>query len=566
MDKTLISLQAKLDQLKSVSNINADIKKLQGQLKQISVQAKVDPKAAQVLAEELDQTMNQKLADRVNEINRSIDNGYGASHYQNQINSLINDFQKYGVEVETAKTQTSSLQQIFDNMKGLSGQELITQADKFEQEFKAVKISIDEAKLSYEKLTSSKQANNGILKSINNFRISFFNALSDIQKRFTAWMSTFRQTINTVKELDTALANLKQTTNMSSSELNRFYFSANDIAKQMGFTTKEIIEQATAWSKLGFHTAESAAKMAKYSSMLAAISPGMSLDAATDALASVMNAFKIGLEDTDDVVDGILSKINIIGNTQFISNTDIVDFLIRSSNAMAEANNTLEDTIALGSAMAKITGDAAGAGQVLKTVSMRVRGYDENTEEFIGGVEELSGKIADLTKTASTPGGISLFSDKAQTQYKSTRQLLQEISEIYDQLTDKNQDELLDVLAGSGDSQAVAAILSNFDTVTSSLESMANSAGNADAQMAVAMDSIDYKLNRVKETGTGIAQNLFGREDIKAILDVINSLGEGLDWLTDKLGLLGTLGLGAGLFAGIKNVGKPKMFGFNFCY
>lgn len=666
MDDFLILLQAKLDEAKSKGNVNADIDKIQGQINKLKIQAEIDPKTISNLVKQLESVLNQKinisnisfdskagqqlgsnitqniadginkssgkvdaevqkLTNRINEIKRSIDNGYGSSAYQNQINSLINDFQKYGVTVESAKTQTSSLQQIFNNMKGLSGQELVTQADKFEQEFKAVKISIDEAKLSYDKLlqpiTSSKQVNltNKIEKwLVNNTRAtksarqelelylkelssgninqkqytefsnrlteidtemrsmgklgkSLFQSLSDDAKKFTSWISataivmktvtTIRKSITTVKELDTALVDLKKTAKMSASELTNFYLSANDTAKQMGVTTKEIIEQAAAWSRLGFSTADTATKMAKYSSMFATISPGMNLDSATDGLVSVMKAFKIGLEDTDDVVDGIMSKINIIGNTQAVNNSDIVDFLTRSSSAMAEANNTLEDTIALGTAMVEITRDAAGAGQVLKTVSMRVRGYDEETQEFIGGVEELSGKIADLTKTASTPGGISLFSDEAKTEYKSTRQLLQEISEIYDQLTDKNQAELLEALAGKRNGQAVAAILNNFDTVTSSLESMANSAGNAEAEMAVAMDSIDYKLNKVKETGTGIAQNLFGREEMKSILDVISSLGNGIDWLTDKFGLFGTIGLaggGYGITQFIKNLDCQK--------
>ena len=30
-------------------------------------------------------------------------------------------------------------------------------------------------------------------------------------------------------------------------KLNNFYYSANDVAKQMGVTTKSIIEQASAW-------------------------------------------------------------------------------------------------------------------------------------------------------------------------------------------------------------------------------------------------------------------------------------------------------------------------------
>lgn len=83
-----------------------------------------------------------------------------------------------------------------------------------------------------------------------------------------------------------------------------------------------------------------------------------------------------------------------------------------------------------------------------RTISMRIRGYDEETEEYIGNVEELTGKIADLTKTAKTPGGISLFTDETKTTYKSTYQLLKDISEIYDDLTDKQQAGLLEALAG----------------------------------------------------------------------------------------------------------------------
>lgn len=37
-------------------------------------------------------------------------------------------------------------------------------------------------------------------------------------------------------------------------------------------------------------------------------------------------------------------------NSQALSNSDIVDFLTRSSSAMAEANNSLEQTIAIGTA------------------------------------------------------------------------------------------------------------------------------------------------------------------------------------------------------------------------
>lgn len=91
------------------------------------------------------------------------------------------------------------------------------------------------------------------------------------------------------------------------------------------------------------------------------------------------------------------------------------------------------------------------------------------------------------------------------------------------------------------------------------MDDMANSAGSAEREMAIIMDSVDYKANKLKETGTGIAQNLFKRDDMKNVIDTLTWFGERLDWITDKLGLFGTIGLGAGLFAGIKNFGGHKI-------
>ena len=84
---------------------------------------------------------------------------------------------------------------------------------------------------------------------------------------------------------------------------------------------------------------------------------------------------------------------------------------------------------------------------------------------------------------------------------------------------------------------------------------MEKSAGSADKEMSVIMDSMDYKLNRLKETGTGVFQNLFQRKDMKSIIDGFTSILNVADTLTSKLGLIGTMGLGAGIFAGVKNVG-----------
>lgn len=275
---------------------------------------------------------------------------------------------------------------------------------------------------------------NSFANSMKNFVLQCAGLTSAVAV-FHKLTQAIKDGVNTIVDLDTALVDLQKTTTATTEQLESFYYQANDIAKSYGATTQEIIQSAADWSRLGY-SLEDAETMSQVSSLFKSISPGLDIEEATDGLVSAMKAFNI---EANDALDGIASKINAIGNSQAVSNEDIVNFLTRSSSAMKEANNTLDETIALGTAATEVTRDAASVGTALRTVSMRIRGYDEETEEYVGGLEELSGDIADLTKTAEHPLGITLFTDADKTEYKSTIQLLRDISEIYDELTDKQQ-------------------------------------------------------------------------------------------------------------------------------
>lgn len=96
-------------------------------------------------------------------------------------------------------------------------------------------------------------------------------------------------------------------------------------------------------------------------------------------------------------------------------------------------------------------------------------------------------------------------------------------------------------------------MIKNFDQVRAAIEVMENSAGSADKEMSVIMDSMDYKLNRLKETGTGVFQNLFQREDMKSIIDGFTSILNVVDTLTSKLGLIGTAFAGISITAFVKS-------------
>ena len=358
--------------------------------------------------------------------------------------------------------------------------------------------------------------------------------------------------VETVVGLDSALVDLQKTTTATASELNNFYFEANEMAKELGTTTQDAIQTTSDWSRMGLSLQDSIT-MGSNSSILYSISPEMSnIEQATDSLISTTKAYGIEAQDT---LDGIVSKVNSVGNAYGVTNNDVMEGLQQSASAMVAANNTLDENIALIVAGQEITQDANRVGNALKTISMRIRGYDEETEEYVGDVEKLTGQIADLTQTASNNfAGVSIFTDDTKTTYKSTYKVLEEIATIWDELTDKNQAELLEVLFGKNRANVGAAILQNFESAQNAMNTMADSAGSAEQEMENIYSSLEYKINALKETGTGIWQNLFAREDISVVIELLTKLAEVIDFVTEKLGLFGTIGAGAGIFAFIKNL------------
>ena len=192
-------------------------------------------------------------------------------------------------------------------------------------------------------------------------------------------------------------------------------------------------------------------------------------------------------------------------------------------------------------------------GQMLKTLSMRLRGYDEETESYSEDVAILTGKIADLTKTAKTPGGISLFTDETKQTYKSTYQILKELSEIYDDISDKNRADLLEAIGGKRGGNVAAAILSNFEAAENSMTTMAQSAGSAMNEMGIIEESLEYKLNALKETGVGVFQNLFDRGDLGAASELLIGVLAAIDKITESFGLFGTTIATIGIVKFIRN-------------
>lgn len=360
-------------------------------------------------------------------------------------------------------------------------------------------------------------------------------------------INTGKKVFSTINELDYALVDLKKTTSMSGSELNQFYYDSNDVAKQMGVTTKEIIDQASSWSRLGYSSKQASTEMAKLSSQFASISPGMSTEESQSGLVSIMKAWSI---DPDQVKSEIMDPINQLGNTMAEDNQDIIDGMERSAAALAAVGTSTKDAFALFSGIQEVLQNAEKSGTSLRSVALRLRSFDETTEEYSSDLENITGELVNLTKTAEHAEGISVFKPGSTTEFKDLTDYFREIAGIWDEMSQKQQNDYLLKAFGRTQAQGGAALIQNFKAVDKALKEMNESAGSSDREMETVQQSLAYKLNELKETWVGIVQQTVKRGDISNILSGLTGISNVLGVIINKIGVGKTLLAGISAFIG----------------
>lgn len=148
-------------------------------------------------------------------------------------------------------------------------------------------------------------------KYANNFD-KFIGSLKNKWQELLRYLATFgsfyqvinmlKQGVQYVKEIDSALTELKKVTDETEETYDRFLNTASKTAGKVGSTIKEIVSSTADWSRLGY-SMEDAANLAESTSVLLNVSEFSSIDDATSALISTMQAFGYAAKDSMHVVD-----------------------------------------------------------------------------------------------------------------------------------------------------------------------------------------------------------------------------------------------------------------------
>lgn len=356
-----------------------------------------------------------------------------------------------------------------------------------------------------------------------------------------------------VVDIDTAMTELRKVTNLTSEEYDKFMDRASIQAQKLGVSISDIINSTADWSRLGY-SPEDAENLATYSTLLKNVGDGIDdVNTSSSYLISTLQGFGLLASDAEDIVN----KIDAVANTQPVTANDLGEILTRSSAAMAAANNTLEETIALGTAANAVIQDADSVGTVLKTLSMYLRASKTDAEAAGIEVDGMADSVSKLRSELLSLTGVDVMADNKN--FKSTYQIMKELSEVWGSLSDVTQANVTEKLAGKRNANAVSAILSNFDVAESAMESAANSANVAWEENDEWLDSIQGRLNQLDASFQALSTDVLDSGLVKTVVSLATGLTKAADAM---IKFTGAIPMGVGIATFITQLGKPKMTGF----
>lgn len=172
----------------------------------------------------------------------------------------------------------------------------------------------------------------------------------------------------------------------------------------------------------------------------------------------------------------------------------------------------------------------------------------EEVDDNVISVSKMQTEILNLTK-----GKVNIFEDDGKS-FRNIYDIFRDIANILPELSDTDSSKLLETIAGKNRSNSILAMLKNWDQVEAATMAANNSAGTAQKENEIFMDSLQGKLNALKASWQEFSTVFMSSDFLKGAVDSGTTLLNVLTEIVDTLTIPGTLAVGGGLFAFFKNL------------
>lgn len=344
-----------------------------------------------------------------------------------------------------------------------------------------------------------------------------------------------REVYNNVLELDTAVTELKKVSSMTGDEMNSYLERTATNARELGASISDLVTSTADWKRLGYSD-EDSEELARVAALMANVGDG--IDNATTAssyLISTMQGFGLVADDAEHLLD----CMNQIANTEPVSMEDLGIIMQKSSAAMSAAGNTYQETLAMASALNGVLQDSESSGTFLKTLSMYLRASKTDAENAGIATDGMASSVSELRSELKQLAGVDIM--KNDNTFKSTYQIMKELSEVWKDLSDTTQANITELISGKRGGQGTSALLNNFSVAEDAMKQALNSSGSAMRENETYMQSLQAKLNQLDSAFQKFSTDLMKSDIPKFFVDLATVFVDGADSAIKFAGALPTL-------------------------
>jgi TP901 family phage tail tape measure protein len=332
-----------------------------------------------------------------------------------------------------------------------------------------------------------------------------------------------REVYNNVLELDTAVTELKKVSSMTGDEMNSYLERTATNARELGASISDLVTSTADWKRLGYSD-EDSEELARVAALMANVGDG--IDNATTAssyLISTMQGFGLVADDAEHLLD----CMNQIANTEPVSMEDLGIIMQKSSAAMSAAGNTYQETLAMASALNGVLQDSESSGTFLKTLSMYLRASKTDAENAGIATDGMASSVSELRSELKQLAGVDIM--KNDNTFKSTYQIMKELSEVWKDLSDTTQANITELISGKRGGQGTSALLNNFSVAEDAMKQALNSSGSAMRENETYMQSLQAKLNQLDSAFQKFSTDLMKSDIPKFFVDLATVFVDGAD-------------------------------------
>ena len=390
--------------------------------------------------------------------------------------------------------------------------------------------------------------------------LSFFDTIKQGMQKFSYWTSStflvmktiteIKEAVSFAKEMDSALTNINYTMDVTKSQLTDIGNSSIQMAKDLKTSASDILGAVTLYANAK-ETADSILKKSEAAIMLGNVT-GMSGQESAKALQSVMNQFELTQDDLMYISDTI-QKVSQNMAYDFSSGIEeIVGGIERSGSVAKAAGLDLNEYASMLGLVIEKTGlSGETIGTAYRTILTRITKASK--------IEGTSDEDISKAETALNAIGVQVRSTAGE--FRDMTDIMKDLGKVWNNLNDVQQANISYEIAGTRQTNIIKTLLGYWTEYEDLATKAGNAAGTTLENQSKYEETLDAKTKELSTTMQSFWHNLIGAEEANGALAIFQKVATALDTISSKLGSLGTIGLGAGLFAGIKNIGRPKMFG-----